>query len=63
MLGKIMLPVFFAMAAFTAPADDANHNRNAVKAADQLLESLSRKLLNTERCAYFVLYTQHVNIG
>ncbi len=31
-----LLPVIFAMAAFTAPADDADHNRNAVKAAGQL---------------------------
>ena len=46
MLGKIMLPVIFAMAAFTAPADDADHNRNAVKAAGQLPGPLSWKLLN-----------------
>ncbi len=60
---KFLLPLIFATAVLTAPAADADHNRNAVKAAGQLLESLSRKLLNTERCAYFVLYTQHVNIG
>lgn len=51
MLGKIMLPVIFAMAAFTAPADDADHNRNAVKAAGQLPGPLSWELLNTARCA------------
>ena len=63
MPGKILLSAFFAMLVFPVPAADADHNRNAVKAAGQLLESLSRKLLNTERYAYFVLYTQHVNIG
>ena len=39
MLGKILLSAIFAMAAFTAPAANMDHNRNAGKVAGQLPES------------------------
>jgi len=54
MPGKILLSAFFAMLVFPVPAADADHNRNAVKAAGQFFSETAQ---HGEVCLFCIIYT------